>query len=122
MLNVPRKKSGKKPPATAEARIGSEKSSGNVFADLGLPNPELLQAKSRLIMRIEQLLEDRKLSQAQAGKLFGIDQPKVSALLQGKTAGYSLDRLFRFLNALGQQVEIVVRPADPAAGPILTVK
>lgn len=89
---------------------GCEPSSGNVFADLGLPNPELALAKAELVRRIRDVVAKRRLTQAQAAELLGIDQPKVSALVRGRVEGYSLDRLFRFLNALGQRVEITVRP------------
>lgn len=85
--------------------------SGNVFADLKLPNPDLALAKAELVQRIRALLAERKLTQAAAGELLGLEQPKVSLLLRGRVEGYSIDRLFRFLNALGQQVEISVRPA-----------
>lgn len=88
-----------------------EESSGNVFADLELKNPEELLAKAQLVQRIADIIAERKLTQAQAAKLLGIDQPKVSALLRGKLEGFSTDRLFRFLNALGRDVEIVIRPA-----------
>jgi len=85
----------------------------NVFGDLKLPNPDLALAKAELVQRIRALLEERNLSQTEAGKLLGLDQPKISGLLRGRVEGYTLDRLFRFLNALGQQVEINVRPARP---------
>ncbi len=88
-----------------------EESSGNVFADLGLKNPEELLAKAELVQRIADIIAERKLTQVRAAKLLGIDQPKVSALLRGKLDGFSTDRLFRFLNALGKDVEIVIRPA-----------
>src|SRR3954463_5779833 len=93
-----------------------EASSGNVFADLGLKNPEELLAKAELVQRISDIIAERKLTQAKAAKLLGIDQPKVSALLRGKLEGFSIDRLFRFLNALGRDVEISVRPARHAGG------
>ena len=99
----------KKAVTTARAKI--TKSSGNVFADLGLPNPELALVKAELVRRIRDAIAERKLTQAKAAKLLGLDQPKVSALVRGQVEGYSLDRLFRFLNALGQQVEITVRPS-----------
>src|SRR3954466_7328260 len=86
-------------------------SSGNVFADLGLKNPGELLAKAELVQRISDVIAEKKLTQARAAKLLGIDQPKVSALLRGKLEGFSIDRLFRFLNALGRDVEISVRPA-----------
>src|SRR3954462_6876595 len=88
-----------------------EACSGNVFADLGLKNPEELHAKAELVQRISDIIAERKLTQARAAKVLGIDQPKVSALLKGKLEGFSIDRLFRFLNALGRDVEISVRPA-----------
>jgi len=88
-----------------------EPSSGNVFADLGLKNPDELLAKAEIVQRISDIIAERKLSQAMAAKLLGIDQPKVSALLRGRLEGFSIDRLFRFLNALGRDVEISIRPA-----------
>src|SRR4051794_10119349 len=103
-----RKKVGVKTDETVEA------SSGNVFADLGLKNPEELLAKAELVQRISDIIAERKLTQARAAKVLGIDQPKVSALLRGKLDGFSIDRLFRFLNALGKDVEISVRPARHA--------
>jgi len=63
-----------------------------------------------LVQRIREFIEERKLTQARAAKLLGLDQPKVSALVRGRVEGYSIDRLFRFLTALGQRVEIAVRP------------
>jgi predicted XRE-type DNA-binding protein len=84
--------------------------SGNVFADLGLPNPDLALAKAELVQRIRDLVAERRLTQARAASLLDLDQPKVSALVRGRVAGYTLDRLIRFLNALGQEVEISVRP------------
>src|SRR5687768_6381028 len=94
-----------------EPAARSQASSGNVFADLDLPNPDLALAKAELVQRIRDLISDRKLTQARAGQLLGLDQPKVSSLVRGGVAGYSIDRLFRFLNALGQRVEIKVKPA-----------
>jgi len=100
--------------ASAKTEETIEPSSGNVFADLGLKNPEELLAKAELVQRISEILAERKLTQAGAAKLLGIDQPKVSSLLRGKLEGFSIDRLFRFLNALGRDVEISVRPARHA--------
>src|SRR5206468_7374966 len=96
--------------------------SGNVFADLGLPNPEIALAKAELVQRIRALIAKRKLTQTKAAELLGLDQPKVSALVRGRVEGYSIDRLFRFLNALGQRVEITVRPnADTAEASAVVV-
>src|SRR3954468_20805797 len=91
-----------------------EASSGNGFADLGLKKPEELLAKAELVQRIADIIAERKLTQVGAAKILGIDQPKVSALLRGKLERFSLDRLFRFLNALGSDVEITIRPARHA--------
>ena len=87
-----------------------ERGSGNVFADLGIPNPDLALAKAELVRRIRDVIAERKLTQAKAAELLGLDQPKVSALVRGRVAGYTIDRLFRFLTALGQRIEITVRP------------
>lgn len=101
---------GKSSKRATKGSSAVEASGGNVFADLGVANPNLAIAKAQLIQRIRDLLAERKLTQAQAAELLGLDQPKVSALLRGNVAGYTLDRLFRFLNALGQQIEINLRP------------
>ena len=86
-------------------------SSGNVFADLGVPNPEEALAKAELASKISALLRERKLTQAKAAKLLGIDQPKVSNLLRGNLTGFSLERLMRFLLLLGQDIRIAVKAA-----------
>lgn len=84
-------------------------SSGNVFADLGVDAPEEALVKAELTVKISEIIEARGLTQAAAAKVLGIDQPKVSALLRGKLTGFSTERLIKFLNALGSDVEIVVR-------------
>src|SRR5437764_3738608 len=104
MRNGSKKKSARTK-VTTEEPLRVEPGSGNVFADLGFPNPDLALAKAELVQRIRDLIAERKLTQAQAAKLLRLDQPKVSALVRGRVAGYSMDRLFRFLNALGQRVE-----------------
>ncbi len=86
------------------------RSSGNVFADLGLPDSDQLLAKADLAIEVARILEERDLTQAEAAEIMGIDQPKVSALVRGRLDGFSLERLYRFLNALGRDVEIIVRP------------
>ena len=83
--------------------------SGNVFADLGLPDPEQLLAKAELTRHILNIITGRRLTQAQAAELLGIDQPEVSALTRGKLSGFPMGRLFHFLNALGRDVEITVK-------------
>jgi predicted XRE-type DNA-binding protein len=85
------------------------KSSGNVFADLGVKNPEEALAKAELALQINRIVKQRRLTQERIAEILGIDQPKVSALINGKLSGFSTDRLIRFLNALGRDVDIVVR-------------
>lgn len=90
--------------------VAAEKSGGNVFADLGLPNAEDRLAKAELARRIGEIIAERRLTQLEAAALLGIDQPKISALVRGRLAGFSLERLMRFLNVLGRDVQIVVKP------------
>lgn len=98
-------------------------SSGNVFADLGVPNPEEALAKAELAHKIIVLIRERGLTQVQAAKLLGIDQPKVSALIRGRLTGFSLERLMRFLLLFGQDIKITVqasRGARPRARVLVT--
>ena len=88
-----------------------EPSSGNVFADLGLPNAGEHMIKAGLVVKIDRIIRQRDLTQAAAAQLMGIDQPKVSAMIAGQFRGYSVERLMRFLVALGHDVEIVVKPS-----------
>ncbi|MBV9692699.1 MAG: XRE family transcriptional regulator, partial [Alphaproteobacteria bacterium] len=83
--------------------------SGNVFADLGVAEPEEELAKAQLASHIREAIKRRKLTQAAAATLVGLDQPKISALINGRLAGFSSDRLLRCLTALGQDIEIVVK-------------
>ena len=84
-------------------------SSGNVFADLGFAEPGEELAKAQLAYRIQGIIKERRLTQSAAAALMGIDQPKVSALLNGRLANFSSGRLMRLLAVLGQDVEIVLR-------------
>src|SRR5689334_20336023 len=118
MRNGSKQKRGK---STPEEPLGAEQGSGNVFADLNLPNPELALAKAELVQRIRDLIAERTLTQAKAAKLLGLDQPKVSALVRGRVEGYSIDRLFRFLNALGQRVEITIKPESAHTQPRIVI-
>ena len=87
-----------------------EKSSGNVFADLGFPNPERELLKARLTLQIYRIIKDRGMTQTEAGKLLGIQQPHVSSLMRGSSGMFSVERLLEFLTRLGQDVEISVGP------------
>src|SRR5579859_6479686 len=84
-------------------------SSGNVFADLNLPKADDLLAKAELAAKTIAEIQRRRLTQAQAAAILGIDQPKISALKQGKLSGFSIERLIRFLLLLGRDVEISVK-------------
>ena len=88
--------------------------SGNVFADLGVEEPDEAFVKAELARRISALIDERGLTQTEAARFLGIDQPKVSALTRGRHAGFSLDRLFRLLLALDRDVEIVIKPKPEA--------
>ena len=85
-------------------------STGNVFADLGLADADEHLIKAGLVVKIDRIVRQRQLTQAATAQLIGIDQPKVSAMLAGQFRGYSVERLMRFLVALGHDVEIVVKP------------
>jgi predicted XRE-type DNA-binding protein len=82
---------------------------GNVFADLGYPDAAERQAKLRLAYALNQVLAERKLTQAEAAKVLGVTQPKVSALAHYKLAGFSVERLMTLLTALDQDIEIVIK-------------
>ncbi|MEO8361906.1 MAG: helix-turn-helix transcriptional regulator [Vicinamibacteria bacterium] len=97
-------------------RVEVVASSGNVFADLGLPNPDQELLKAGLTLQIHRALKARKLTQAEAGKVLGIPQPHVSALMNGRGRTFSAERLLEFLVALRHDVEIRVRPTRKAHG------
>lgn len=88
------------------------KSSGNVYADLGLKNPDEHALKAELVRQIAAVMKDQELTQTAAARRLGIEQPDVSKLLRGHFRQFSVERLMRFLVALGQDVEIVVRPVS----------
>jgi predicted XRE-type DNA-binding protein len=85
-------------------------SSGNVFADLGLPNAEELGAKVRLCFAINKILQARSMTQVKAARVLGVSQPKVSALRGYKLEGFSVERLMHFVTALEHDVVIEIRP------------
>jgi len=92
-------------------------STGNVFADLGLPDAAELDTKVRLAVAINRLLESRRLTQAAAAAALSINQPKVSALKHYKLEGFSVERLMTFVTALGSDIEIRIRPPKRSASP-----
>ena len=90
--------------------------SGNVFTDLGLPNADQEQTKARLTLEIARIIKDRGLTQVEAAKVLGIQQPHVSALIRNRAGSFSVGRLIDFLTALGRNVEITVTPAHEEHG------
>ena len=93
----------------SERRERVIRGSGHVFADLGFADGAERQARLRLAYALNQVLEARKLSQANAARVLGVTQPKVSALRHYKLSGFSVERLMNLLTALDQDVEIVIR-------------
>lgn len=102
-------------------RIRVKQGSGNVFRDLGFPAPEREELKAQLTLRIYRIIKARKLTQAAAGEILGIKQPHVSALMRGQSGNFSVERLMDFLTALGQDVEITVRPTRREHGDVSLV-
>ena len=100
---------------------GVTPSSGNVFADLRLPDADEKLTKVRLAVAINKILEQKRLRQAAAAKLLNLNQPKISALANYRLEGFSVERLLRFLNALDRDVQIIIRPKPRSkrAGSIL---
>jgi predicted XRE-type DNA-binding protein len=99
-----------------KTRTRFTKSSGNIFADLGLPNPEQELLKAQLTLQIHRIVKARRLTQTQAGEILGIKQPHVSALMRNRAGNFSVGRLMEFLIALGQDVAITVKPTRKARG------
>ncbi len=103
----------KLPRPTASTR---REGSSNVFADLGLPNAEQELLKAQLTLQIYRIIKQRGLTQIQAAKALGIKQPHVSLLMRNRSGTFSVGRLIDFLTALGQDVEIIVRPTRKQQG------
>jgi predicted XRE-type DNA-binding protein len=104
-----------------KTRVDYEKSSGNVFADLGLPHPEQELLKARLTLQIHRIIRVRQLTQTEAGELLGIKQPQVSLLLRNRSGNFSVQRLMEFLTALGHDVEIRVKRTRKPHGEVSVV-
>jgi predicted XRE-type DNA-binding protein len=101
---------------------GYEIGSGNVFKDLGVPNAEEHLIKAQLVFKIDTIMKQRHLKQAETAALLGIRQPDVSKMLRGEFRQFSVERLLRFLVALDQDVQIVVKPhQDRNKAPALNV-
>ena len=91
--------------------------SGNVFADLGLPNPEERLLKANIVSELRRLIKERGLTQVKAAKLIGIHQPDLSLLLRGDFNDYSVERLMKMLTVFEQDIEIVMKPNRKAGKP-----
>ena len=98
-----------------DKKIKFTKSSGNVFKDLGFDNPELEMMKAQLALAIFRVFKKKKLNQTQAAELLGVDQPEISKLKNGNFSRFRVERLFQFLNLLGQNVDIRVSSARKTA-------
>src|SRR6266478_7515911 len=91
-------------------KVQIEMGSGNIFADLGLPDAETHFLKAQIVSELYRVTRQRKLTQAQAGKRMGISQPEVSRVFGGNFREYSVDRLMEFLTRFDRDIEIVVKP------------
>ncbi len=116
---MPKRSTSKSRNSSALTRAKSIAGDGNVFSDLGFKNPYEMALKSDLVWHINRAIDERGVTQAEAGKLLGINQPKVSALRRGQLTDFSVDRLIRFLVSLGQAVDIRVRPSTRAGVRVL---
>lgn len=96
----------KKVVKSAKAKVEHTRGSGNVFADLGLPDADERMLKAQLAVQIRRFIEEKGWTQVEAAEAVGLDQPKVSHLLRGRLAGFSVDRLLNILNRLGHSVEV----------------
>lgn len=97
------------------------KGSGNVFADLGLANPEQELLKARLTLQIHSILKESGMTQVEMAKILGVRQPRVSLLTRNRAGNFSVGRLMEFLTALRRDVEITVRPSRKAHGELAVV-
>jgi len=95
--------------------------SGNVFADLGLPNPEQELLKAQLTLQIYTILKDSGMTQVEIAKVLGVQQPQVSLLMRNRAGNFSVGRLMEFLTALRQDVEITVRPTRKEHGALSVI-
>jgi predicted XRE-type DNA-binding protein len=91
-------------------KIEAHESSGNVFADLGLPDSEDRLLKAGIVAELQRLIKERELTQVKAAKLVGISQPDLSHLLRGDFDDYSAERLMKMLTAFEQDIEIIMKP------------
>ena len=108
-------------PETVSGSGKVERGSGNVFKDLGHPDPETHPLKAELVTRIDDIIRERGLKQVEAAKLLGLSQPDVSRLLRGNFRDYSIERLLRLLTALGRDVQLNIRKSRSSRKGRLTI-
>lgn len=97
-----------------KAKVAAKQGTGNVFADLGLPNPEQELLKARLTLQIYKIVKEWGLTEARVAEILDIKQPHVSTLMRNRAGNFSVGRLMEFFTALGQDVEITVKPTRKA--------
>lgn len=102
-------------------QIEVETSSGNVYADLGLPDAEEMLVKAQLAQKIAEIMKSRRLTQVAAAELFGMSQPKLSGLLRGQFRGISETKMLDCLNKLGRDIQIVVAKSDQKTGTVKVI-
>jgi predicted XRE-type DNA-binding protein len=112
-----KRRAGRKNRRVARVREGS----GNVFADLGVPNPEQELLKAQLTLQIHTILKDSGMTQAEVARILGVQQPQVSLLMRNRAGNFSVGRLMEFLTALRQDVEITVRPTRKGHGALSVI-
>jgi predicted XRE-type DNA-binding protein len=110
-----------KPKITQKRGARVTEGSGNVFADLGLPNAEQELLKAQLTLQIYTILKDSGMRQVEIAKVLGVRQPQVSLLMRNRAGNFSVGRLMEFLMALRRDVEITVRPARKEHGELTVV-
>ena len=98
------------------SELSVERGSGNVFADLDLPDADTHLLKAEFVSCIDDIIRQRRTTQAEAARALGLSRPDLSRLLRGDFREYSLEHLLRFLMTLGCDVDIVIRPSDPDTG------
>lgn len=121
MKTAPVKSASKLKTHLSPGGMTMEESSGNVFADLGLPSPEEHLLKAELSLQIRRLIEAKGLTQTAAAKLVGLSQPKVNDILRGRLAGYSVERLLSVINKLGRNVEVRISKREYSGGAARTI-
>ena len=95
--------------------------SGNIFADLGFADPGREQLRASLMLQIYRIIKSRGLTQKQAAAVLGVRQPQVSILMRGQSGNFSAERLMDFLTALGQNVEVTLKPASKKHGEVIVL-